>query len=126
VSDYTPVYENGSLPFTMTASAAVTGGQVVIVTGIGTVGPSAAASGVVAGVAAHDAAINARVSVWPLPGLVHESITPAGTTAGFSLSSSTAGGVDTGTLGTLAAAGTLLGTALNTATAGLKVRWLGK
>jgi hypothetical protein len=126
MSDYTPVYENGSLPYTMTASAAVTGGQVLVVTGIGTVGPSAGASGVVAGVAAHDAATNARVSVWPLPGLVHESVTPAGTTAGLSLSSSTAGGVDTGTLGTLAAAGTLLGTALNTASAAAKVRWLGK
>jgi hypothetical protein len=111
----------------MTASAAVTGGQVVVVTGIGTVAPSAAASGAVAGVAAHDAAINARVSVWPIPGLVHESVASGGTvTALDPVSSAASGAVVTGVLGTLAAAGTLLGTALNTATVGLKVRWLGK
>jgi hypothetical protein len=126
MSDYAPVYENGSLPFTMTASATITGGQVLVFSGVGTVAPSSAASGAVAGVAAHDAVNTGRVSIWPIPGLVHESVTPGGVTAGNALSSSTSGGVDSGTLGTLAAAGTLIGTAVNTATTGLKTRWLGK
>ena len=128
MSDYTPVYENGSLPFTMTASAAVVGGQIVVHTGVGTVGPSAGASGVCIGVAAHDAATNARVSLWPIPGLVHETTTPVGgVTTGDSLTSGTVGGIIGGnTLATVAAAGTLLGTAVSTATVGLKARWLGK
>lgn len=126
MADYTPVYENGSLPFTMTASAAVTGGQVVIVSGVGTVAPSSAASGVVAGVAAQDAAINARVAVWPIPGLVHETPATAGLTAGNSLVSAASGGIDALALATAAAAGTLIGTALNTVTGTNKARWLGK
>ncbi len=128
MADYTPVYENGSLPYTLTASATVTGGQVVVHTGVGTCGPSAGASGLVLGIAAHDAATNARVSVWPIAGLVHETITPVGgVTSGDSLTSGTAGGIIGGnTLATVAAAGTLLGTAISTATVGLKARWVGK
>jgi len=127
VTDYAPVYENGSLPFTMTASATVLGGQVVVHTGAGTVGPSAGASGVVLGVAAHDAATNARVSIWPIPGLVHETITPVGgVTTGDALGSGTAGGILSGTIGTLAAAGQLIGTAVSGATVGNKARWVGK
>lgn len=123
MADYTPVFTSGSLPFTATTSAGVTGGQVLIVTGTGTVGPAAAASGLVVGVAAHDAASGAQVSVWPLPGLVHETVTPTGCTAGNALSSAAAGTVDPGTLGTIAAAGTLIGVALTTATAGNKCQW---
>lgn len=128
MADYVPVYENGSLPFTMTASAAVVGGQIVVHTGVGTVGPSAGASGLFVGVAAHDAATNARVSVWPIPGLVHETTTPVGgVTSGDTLTTGTAGGIIGGNvLGTVAAAGTLLGTALSTATVGLKARWIGR
>ena len=79
-----PVFTGDSLPFTSTTSAAVTGGQVLIVTGSGTVGPAAAASGLVVGVAAHDAANGAQVTVWP-PGVVHETVTPTGCTAGNAL-----------------------------------------
>lgn len=123
MADYTPVITGGAQPSTMTTSAPVTGGQVLIVTGSGTVGPAAAASGLVVGVAAHDAASGAQVTVWPLPGVTHETVTPTGVTAGNALSSAAAGTVDPGTLGTLAAAGTLIGVALTTATAGNKCQW---
>jgi hypothetical protein len=126
VSDYLPVYSNGSQPYGMTASATITGGQLLIASGVGTVAPSAGADGKVIGVAGNDAASGARVTVWTIPGLTHESVTPAGVTAGAALSSSTAGGVDSGTLATLAAAGTLIGTATTTATAGNKCRWVGR
>lgn len=126
MADYTPVYTGGSLPFTSTASAAITGGQVLYASGNGTVAPTAGANGAAVGVAAHDAANGAVVAVWPLVGLVHETTTPAGVTAGAALSSSTAGGVDSGVLATLAAAGTLIGTALTTAAASAKTRWTGR
>lgn len=123
MADYTPVFTGDSLPFTTTASAAITGGQLVIVTGTGTVGPATAGSGLVVGVAAFDAANGQQVSVWPLPGVVHETVTPTGCTAGNALATAAAGTVDPGTLATLAAAGTLIGVALTTATAGNKCQW---
>jgi hypothetical protein len=126
MSDYSPVYSGGVLPYTMAASATITGGQVVFVSGVSTVAPTAGANGAACGVAAHDAASGARVSVWPLVGPVHETVTPAGVTAGNALTSSTSGGVDSGTLATIAAAGTFIGTAITTATAGLKTRWTGR
>ncbi|WP_326829687.1 hypothetical protein OIE13_05995 [Streptosporangium sp. NBC_01810] len=126
MGDYVPVYAGGAQPFGMTASATITGGQVLIASGVGTVAPAAGADGKVVGVAAHDAANGARVSVWPIPGITHETITPTGATAGNALASAAAGTVDPGTLGTLAAAGTLIGTAVSTATSGLKCRWIGR
>ncbi len=126
MSDYSPVYSGGAKPFTMTASATITGGQVVYASGVGSVAPTAGANGAYVGVAAADAANGARVTVWPIPGVIHESVSPAGVTAGNALTSSTAGGVDSGTLATIAAAGTLIGTALSTATAGNKARWIGR
>jgi hypothetical protein len=126
MSDYNPVYTGGSKPFTMTASATITGGQVLFASGVGTVAPTAGANGAYVGVAAMDAASGARVTVWPIPGCIHETVTPAGVTAGGALTSSTAGGVDSGTLATIAAAGTLMATALSTATSGNKCRWIGR
>lgn len=123
MADYTPVFTGGALPFTSTASATITGGQVLVVSGDGTVGPAGGASGLVCGVAAHDAASTQKVTVWPLAGVVHETVTPTGCTAGNALASAAAGTVDPGTLGTLAAAGTLIGVALTTATAGNKCQW---
>lgn len=126
MADYVPVYPGGNDPFTLTASAAIGGGQLVFASGVNTVAPTAGANGATVGVAGHDAASGVRVTVWPLPGAIHETITPAGVTAGAAVASASAGGVDSGTLGTLAAAGTLLGTAVTTATAGLKCRWIGR
>jgi hypothetical protein len=63
MSDYLPVYTPGQA-FTLTASAAITGGQLLEVTGSGTVGPAAAGSVKVVGVAAFDCASGARITVW--------------------------------------------------------------
>ena len=59
---HTPTYLPGHA-VTRRASAAVTGGQLVEVTGDGTVGPAAAASTKVYGVAAFDAANGDQVTV---------------------------------------------------------------
>lgn len=128
MADYSPVYRNGSNPFTVTASATIVGGQLVVISGSGTVGPSAGASGLLAGVAAHDCASGARITVWPIPGVVHETVNGnAGTiTAGAPITTGASGNVDTGTLGTVAAAGTLIGTAVTTAATAAKVRWIGR
>lgn len=126
MADYLPVFLNGVEPYTMTASAAVTGGQVLHASGVGTVAPTAGANGAVVGVAQNDAVSGGLVTVWPLSGVVHETTTPAGVTAGAALASAASGGVDSGTLGTLAAAGHLIGTALTTAAAGAKTRWIGR
>lgn len=60
MSDYTPLFKPGQA-VTSTASAAITGGKLLIVTGSGTVGPGTAASPAWVGVAAQDAASGAPV-----------------------------------------------------------------
>lgn len=128
MADYTPPFDNDAQPFPVTASGAIVGGNLVFANGVGTAAATAGANGAVLGVAAQDAASGVRVAVWPIPGLIHETTNAnAGSlTAGSPITSGTSGGVDTGTLGTLAAAGTLIGTALTTAATGAKVRWLGR
>jgi len=130
MSDYTPV--NTDKPWTSTASAAITGGQIVEATGNGTVGPSAGTLRPV-GVAEHDAPSGGRVTVWPLPGNIHEVpikntiVIAAG--APIVAAAASAGNVDTGTLATVAAAGTLIGVCLvgGTGNAGgtVKARFIG-
>jgi hypothetical protein len=129
VSDYSPVYTGGVRPFTATTSAAVTGGQVLVWSGANTVAASGAVSAVVAGVAAHDAASGARVSVWPLEGCIHELVAAAAITAGAGVTTDAAGAgqVATATIATAAAAGTLIGTAVTTAAGSpLKLRVQGR
>src|SRR5699024_11383512 len=63
MADYLPVYKPGQA-LTLKASDAVTGGQIVEVTGDGTVGPAAAASAKVIGVAGFDADTNENVTVF--------------------------------------------------------------
>lgn len=115
MSDYTPVSSDmGSA--TWTAAVAITGGQLLDCTGVNTVSPSA---GVVRpiGVAAHDAGVGQRVTVYLLPGLIHEVIiantvviAPGSPIKPFI--GALAGTVDTGTLATVAAAGLHIGTCL--------------
>ena len=62
MADYLPLYLPGQ-ELTSTTSAAVTGGELLVVTGPGTVARSAAANAAWLGVAAHDAANGARVTV---------------------------------------------------------------
>lgn len=128
MADYTPVYTGGVDPMTKTTSAAVTGGQLLEVTGASTVAAAAAASAKVVGVAAHDAASGARVTVWPLTNCEHEItvVAAATVTAGDGVISGAAGTANTGVIATQAAAGALLGIATTTATAPNKVRFVGR
>ncbi|GAA3172516.1 DUF2190 family protein [Nonomuraea roseoviolacea] len=123
--DYTPIYTRGQLPFTSTASAAITGGQFVSVSGNGTIAPSAADSANVVGVAAHDAASGAVVTVHPLVGVIHEMVAgTGGITAGAAVKVGTAANAVL-PLG----AGTFdlrVGIALTTAAAASKVQVLGR
>lgn len=124
MGDYNPIYSPGKA-ITCVASATITGGQLVHVSGDGTVAPAAADSNKVVGVAAHDAATGAPVTVHALTGVVHELI--AGT-----------GGITAGAMVKVGAAsnavlplgaGTfdlLIGVALTTAAAAAKVQVLGR
>lgn len=128
MSDYSPVYSGGVKPFTLTASATITGGQVLEATTTGAVGPAGALSLKFVGVAAHDAASGARVSIWPIPGVIHETTNGnAGTiSVGASVVPGAAGVADTATTATAAAAGYLMGTAVTTALTTAKLRWIGR
>lgn len=126
MSDYTPVTSDQAA-FTSTASAGISGGQVLQVSGNGTVAPCTANTQRAIGVAASDTPSGGRVTYYLLPGMIHEAVNNnAGTiTAGAAITAGASAGVDTGTLATVAAAGTLIGIALTTATTGSKVRFLG-
>lgn len=63
MTDYLPHFTEGA-PITRTASAPIIGGQVVIVSGPGTVAPSAGADAKWLGVAAHDAVAGQEVTVF--------------------------------------------------------------
>lgn len=115
MADYTPHYTGGAQPFTATTAGAVTGGNVLIWSAANVVTVSGADSTAVCGVAAHDAASGARVTVWPLEGCIHNLTAGAAITALAGVVSDTAGTVKTATIATAAAAGTLIGTAVTTA-----------
>jgi hypothetical protein len=126
MADYTPVFTGGKVPFTSQASATVTGGTFVGATGNNTVGPAAVDSTVVLGVAAHDAASGAKLTVWPLPGVTHEMVSVGTIAAGDGIKSAANGVPTTVVVATGAAAGTLLGIAENGATGGALVRFIGR
>jgi hypothetical protein len=128
MADYTPVYTGGVVPFSASTSGAVTGGTLVAVSGSGTVATAGALSALVVGVAAHDAASGARVSIWPIDNCIHEIVTATNVTQGNGIQAAASGQVDPATtsLATQAAAGTLIGVALTTATAPAKVRFMGR
>jgi hypothetical protein len=126
MADYTPVFTNGVQPWTATTSAAVVGATLLETSTTGAVATAGALSLKVIGVAAHDAASGARVTVWPLTGVVHELVHTAGGTVGDCIVAAASGALGTATQATAAAAGYDLGTALTTAGAGLKLRFLGK
>lgn len=125
MADYVESIDLGVGAFTSTTSAAVTGGQLVRVTGSGTVGPAVLTSVDVVGVAAFDAASGVKVTVKPLR-MVHRTNAGAGgITAGNPLKSDANGLVTLYVVGTDAVTA-LLGTALETAIAGNPVKWLGQ
>jgi hypothetical protein len=115
MADYTPVYTGGVVPFTATTAAAVTGGRVLSASATGVVTHSGADSTHVVGVAAHDAASGAKVTVWPIDNCTHLLEASGAITALAGVVTDAAGTVKSATLATAAAAGTLIGTALTTA-----------
>lgn len=94
MSDYLPKFE-ASKPFTLSASAAVTGGRLVVVTGDRTVGPAGADAANAIGVAGFDGAIGDAVTIYPLPGTVHKLIASAAIAAGARIITAAGGKVAT-------------------------------
>lgn len=129
MSDYSPVYLPGST-LTATTNAALTGGQLVAVSGDGVVGPAGAASPKVIGVAAFDCGSGSGATVYGR-GPVHETTASGAITAGDQVTAAAAGKVATaaaasGTPDATAvnAARAVLGVALTTAADGALVRWM--
>lgn len=130
MADYTPVYPANQMPFSATTSAQVTGGTLAAWSGASTVATAGAASTVVCGVFASDAASGARVAVWPLDGVTHEIVAANNITAGGGIQAAASGQADpvATSIAAGSAAGTLIGTAITTVTAGggAKVRFQGR
>jgi hypothetical protein len=97
MADYLPKIDAGK-PFTLTASAAVTGGRVVVVSGAGTVANAGADATSPVGVAAFDAELGEKVTVYPLKGAIHKLTAGAAIAAGARIATLAGGKVDdTGT-----------------------------
>lgn len=94
MADYLPKFKPGQA-VTLKASAAVTGGRLVAVTGNGTVGPADADSAAVVGVAGFDAAIGEDVTVFTRAGGVHRLTANGAIAAGVKVSSAATGKVQT-------------------------------
>jgi len=125
MADYTPVFPSCA-PFTSTASGTIVAGDVVIVSGSGTVAASGA-GGKGIGVAANGVAADQKVTVYPLRGqAVHQTVAGAGgVTAGDYLKV----GATAGKLITWVGPGDtdttlIVGIALTTAAADAALRWL--
>jgi hypothetical protein len=119
--DYTPVNGGDVAEFhTWVAGAAITGGQLLAITADNTVSPAAGATLAIAGVAGHDAATGALVTVHTGGGVVHETQTTAAAVAAGALLQSAAGGLLAGG----AAAGSDIGVAVRAVGgAGGLLRW---
>ena len=113
MAEYLPLKAPGQ-SLTMTASAAITGGQLVRVSGSGTVAPASAASADWLGVAAADAASGASVTVFS--GGVQRCTASGAITAGANVEGAAAGAVASHTNGTADA--NIVGLALTSATNG--------
>lgn len=90
MSDHLPKYPSGAV--TRTASATITGGQLVKVTGDLTVGPTAAVGDTCRGVANRDAVSGELLTVYPLEG-VHVLTAAENITAGAYVQAGAAGKV---------------------------------
>jgi len=115
MSDYTPVFTGNIAPFTATTAGAVTGGNVLIWSAANVVTVSGADSTAVCGVAGHDAASGAQVTIWPIEGCVHRLVASGAIAALAGVVSDASGQVKTATIATAAAAATLIGVAANAA-----------
>lgn len=123
--EYLPIYKPGQA-ITLKASAAITGGQVVAVSGAGTVGPAGVKSAAVVGVAAFDAAQNDNVTIFS--GGVQSVEAAGAVTAGDLIVSGATGTVaklavvTTPTAADVTDSRAILGVALTTAADGALVR----
>ena len=118
MAEHLPVYKPGQA-ITLKASASITGGQVVAISGSGTVAPAGADSTAWVGVAAFDASTNDNVTIYA--GGVQSVTASANITAGATVECAASGAVATSATPT---AETVVGVALTTATTGNKVRVL--
>lgn len=124
MADYVPKYTPGQA-ITSQASAAITGGQLVAVSGAGTVAPTVGATTAWLGVAAFNAAIGDKVTLHK--GGVQRIVAAGAINAGDQVISAAAGRVAslaaaaTATVGDINAARQVVGTALTTAADGASV-----
>lgn len=109
MAEYVPLTSPAE-EFTSQASAAITGGQLLIASGVGTVAPSSAASVAVVGVAGNDAGVGDKLTV--VVSGIHRLVATGTVTVGDLVVAAAAGTVATGP-GT---AGQGVGVALTTAT----------
>lgn len=114
--DYTMVMPGYQI--TLIASATLTGGQVVVITGAGQVGPAGANSAAVVGVAGHDAASGQQVTVHCV-GFIHETTASGTITAGQDVAAAAGGAVSA-----RGSAVNRAGIAITSATNGNPVRWI--
>lgn len=114
MAEYLPIYQPGQA-VTLKASAAVTGGRIVEVSGNGTVAHAAAGSVKTVGVAAFDSPADGNVTIFT--GGVQSVTTGGAVTAGALVDAGATGFVVAGTTAPL-------GVALTTATSGAQVRVL--
>jgi len=122
MGDYVPVAEG---PYSYVTSAAVTGGQLVELTGNNTVQPASVTSQQVVGVAAFDAASGARVTVFDIDKLHETIVSAAGTlAAGNPVKAGAAGTLQEYIVGTDPVP-SFLGVCEVGATAGNLARWKG-
>lgn len=118
MADYLPNLQPGQ-SLTLTTSAAVTGGQLVRVSGSGTIAPTSAASADWLGVASTDAAA-AGVQITVFTGGVQYMTASGAITAGANVEGAAAGAVAAHTNGTNDV--NIVGIALDTAANGGKLR----
>lgn len=99
MADYVPLYLPGKA-FTTQASAAISGGQAVYVSGSGTVAKTASAANIPIGIAAQDASASGeKIGVFAR-GTIHRLTAAGAITAGDLVESAANGAVATHTLGT--------------------------
>jgi hypothetical protein len=132
MADYTPVYAPSKV-VTMTASAAVAGGDLLEVSGSGTVRKVATAiSFNYIGVAGEDTPVNGRVTVYAR-GYVHESVADGAITAGDQLNTSATAGRQVVTAAATGASPAkadvdrvrgIIGVALTSVADNARVRWM--
>lgn len=94
MAEYLPIYKPGQA-ITLKASAAITGGRVLEVSGAGTVAHAAAASTKTVGVAGFDGAQNDNVTIYA--GGVQDCTSAGAITAGDAVEAAAAGKVQAGT-----------------------------